>query len=164
MKYFRLFGVVLCAICCIFGMGACDNKKLDTTPDTEIGSSNNDENTDANEGEIMKIDINGVIFEAVLENNSTANAFHNMLPQTFNMNELNDNEKYCYLNTELPPNTYKPQTIYAGDIMLWGNNCLVIFYETFSTTYSYSKVGKIKDVTNLKQCLGNDDVVVDFKL
>ena len=78
------------------------------------------------------------------------------------MNELNNNEKYCYLNISLPNDASCPGTINAGDMMLWGNNCIVIFYETFETSYSYTKIGKISNTENLKRCLGEGGVVVKF--
>lgn len=110
----------------------------------------------------MKIKISNTIFEVLLENNTTANAFVTMMPQSLEMNELNGNEKYCYLNVPLPTNVKRVDTIYAGDIMLWGNSCVVIFYETFTSDYSYSKIGKITDTTFLKQCVGSGSIKVDF--
>ncbi len=110
----------------------------------------------------MKIIIDNNIFDVKLENNSTAKAFYNMLPVTLKMNELNGNEKYCHLNTTLPTNASKTTTIHAGDIMLWGNNCVVVFYETFLSDYLYSKIGKVVDITNLKRCLGRESVLIEF--
>lgn len=78
------------------------------------------------------------------------------------MNELNNNEKYCYLNTSLLNDASCPGTINAGDMMLWGNNCIVIFYETFETSYSYTKIGKISNTEHLKRCLGEGGVVIKF--
>lgn len=74
-------------------------------------------------------------FTAKMEQNSTAEAFRALLPLTLEMQELNGNEKYHYLARSLPTNRTKVGTIHAGDIMLYGDNCVVVFYETFTTTY-----------------------------
>lgn len=95
------------------------------------------------------IDINGQKLEVDLENNSTVSAFTKMLPLELSMNDLNSNEKYVYLNESLPTNTYSPKHIEAGDVMLFGDNCLVIFYESFDTSYSYSKIGHIDSLPEL---------------
>ena len=65
------------------------------------------------------------------------------------MSDLNSNEKYAYLDNSLPTNTYSPKHIEAGDIMLFGDNCLVIFYKSFNTSYSYSKIGHINNLPEL---------------
>lgn len=33
--------------------------------------------------------------------------------------------------------------------MLYGDNCLVIFYKSFSTNYDYTKIGHIDNLPNL---------------
>ena len=65
------------------------------------------------------------------------------------MNELNGNEKYIYLDSTLPTNPINPNHINSGDVMLYGNNCLVIFYKSFDTTYSYTKIGHIDNLPTL---------------
>ena len=72
-----------------------------------------------------------------------------MLPLELSMNDLNGNEKYAYLDKSLPTNTYSPEHIEAGDVMLFGDNCLVIFYKSFTTDYDYSKIGHINDLPEL---------------
>ena len=82
-----------------------------------------------------------------------------MLPHELNMEELNGNEKYVYLNTSLPTNPYNPKKINTGDVMLYGNNCLVIFYKSFETSYSYTKIGHIDNLPNL----GNESIKIIFE-
>ena len=82
-----------------------------------------------------------------------------MLPLELNMKELNGNEKYVYLDNSLPTNSSNPKRINAGDVMLYGNNCLVIFYKSFDTSYSYTKIGHIDNLENL----GNENIKVKIK-
>ena len=93
--------------------------------------------------------INNKTYEIKLENNSTVSALIKELPLEVSMNDLNNNEKYVDLDSSLPTNTYSPKHIEAGDVMLFGNNCLVIFYESFDTSYSYTKIGHIDNLPNL---------------
>ena len=121
------------------------------------GNNNQMENTS------VIITVNGKEFNAVFYNNETANAFINMLPLTLNMNELNGNEKYYNLSTTLPVNSERVGSIKKGDIMLYGSNCIVVFYESFNTPYSYTKIGYIENTDNLSSALGSGSVSVSFK-
>ena len=107
----------------------------------------------------VKAIINEKEYTINLEDNETANSFANLLPQELNMSELNGNEKYIYLDTTLPTNSSNPKRINAGDVMLYGNNCLVIFYKSFDTSYSYTRIGHIDDLPNL----GNGNITVKFE-
>ena len=98
-----------------------------------------------------------------MEQNTTAEAFRAMLPLELEMSELHGNEKYHYLDRSLPTNTVHPNTIHAGDIMLYGDNCVVVFYKTFSTSYSYSVIGHITDTEHLVEALGSGEVIVNFQ-
>lgn len=111
----------------------------------------------------MVLNINNIEFKAVLEDNNTAKAFKQMLPTTLNMSELNGNEKYNYLSQSLPSNAEQIGRIEAGDIMLYGSSCVVLFYESFNTSYSYTKIGHIENPIELKSAVGAGSVQVLFQ-
>lgn len=60
------------------------------------------------------------------------------------------------------PDLVSPGTIEAGDVMLYQSSCIVIFYETFPTNYSYTRIGKIEDSQKLKEAVGSGVVDVSF--
>lgn len=117
------------------------------------------------EKESMKIKavINEKEFIVSLENNDTVIDFLNMLPLTIDMSELNGNEKYYYLNNSITSNPKDVSRIITGDIMLYGDNCLVLFYKGFSTTYQYTKIGHIIDVNGIVNAVGKNNVTVKFQ-
>ncbi|WP_369896766.1 cyclophilin-like fold protein [Bacteroides faecichinchillae] len=47
------------------------------------------------------------------------------------MSELNRNEKYYYLSEKLSTSSSAPGTMHAGDLMFYGNNCIVLFMRLF---------------------------------
>ena len=111
----------------------------------------------------INIIIGSKTFTATLADSETGEAFAALLPLTVTMNELNGNEKYHYLSSSLPTAAYQPGTIHAGDLMLYGNNCVVLFYETFNTSYSYSRLGAIDNPSGLSPALGSGNVSVRFE-
>lgn len=111
----------------------------------------------------MRIRVSSAVFTATLQDNETATAFKAMLPLTLNMADLNANEKHADLPRSLPVDASNPRTIQAGDVMLWGANTIVVFYETFTTSYSYTRIGKVDDVSGLAAALGSGSVTVTFE-
>lgn len=107
----------------------------------------------------MKVTINNEEYIIELENNKTVEEFINKLPQELRMDELNGNEKYVYLDFSLTSNPVNPKHINKGDVMLFGDNCLVIFYKSFDTSYSYTKIGHIDNMSDL----GTDSINVKFE-
>lgn len=122
------------------------------------------EKTNFVSGNKMRIKIGGKTFTATLLDSPTSKAFKALLPLTLNMDELNNNEKYAQLPQSIPTNASVPVSIQSGDLMLYGSRTLVLFYKSFSTSYSYTKIGKIDDVTGLLAALGGDDIKVVFQL
>jgi hypothetical protein len=118
--------------------------------------------------ELMKDTIEIIIgsahFIAVLESNAAATEFKKMLPLTINMKDLNSNEKFFDLPSNLPTNVSTPRTINSGDLMLWGSNTLVLFYKTFNTSFSYTRLGKIENPSGLSQAVGSGNVTMTFEL
>lgn len=110
----------------------------------------------------LSIQVNGKTFKITLEENETTEALTKVLPLKIIMNELNGNEKYYYLDTMLPSNPIRVEKIESGDIMLYGDNCLVLFYEDFKTTYSYTRIGKIENTEGLKEALGSGNVEMEI--
>ena len=108
----------------------------------------------------IKIKVNSQIFTATLLDNTTAKAFKELLPMTIQMTELNGNEKYYDLSKSLPTNAANPGSIKNGDLMLYGSKTLVLFYKTFPTSYSYTKLGSIDDTAGLQKALGAGNVSV----
>ncbi|NBH14462.1 hypothetical protein D3Z36_09810 [Lachnospiraceae bacterium] len=103
-------------------------------------------------------------FSAELYDNTAAEAWLEQMPMTLEMNELNSNEKYYYFSESLPTNPERPSAIHTGDLMLYGQSCLVLFYKDFETSYSYTPLGRMEDATGLAEALGGGNVTVSFRL
>ena len=128
---------------------------------TATPASNNNTNPT---GSKMKIQIGSSTFTAMLYDNATSTAFKSLLPLTVNMVDLNGNEKYVDLPRSLPTNASNQGTIQNGDLMFYGSSTLVLFYKTFSTSYSYTKLGRIDDANGLADALDFGNVKVTYAL
>lgn len=86
----------------------------------------------------INITVGNKSFTATLEDNDTAKALVKQLPLTVDMSELNGNEKYHNLSGNLRADRSispdRSDRIHKGDLMLYGNNCLVLSYKTFNTS------------------------------
>lgn len=97
-----------------------------------------------------------------LEDNPTARAFAQLLPLSLDMPDLNGNEKHARLPHRLPTNAERPGTLRTGDVMLYGDDTLVVFYKTFPLSYRYTRIGRITNVEGLAQALGTGTARIDF--
>ena len=163
MKKLR-FGFPILLLVVVPGWVFCSEDPMlhDGEAVTVVPADDNDDETDLT-SELMNIKIADRTFSVALADNETAAAFRSILPMTVVMNDLNSNEKYCNLSSELPVNARRPGTIRAGDLMLFGSDCIVLFYKSFSTSYSYTSIGRIADVTGLSEALGGGRVTVTFE-
>ena len=112
----------------------------------------------------MRMKIGSNTFTATLSDNATATAFKGKLPMTIKMSDLNGNEKFFDLPDKLPTNASNPGTIQSGDLMIYGSNTLVLFYKTFSTSYSYTRLGGINDTKGLAAAVGSGSIMVTYEM
>lgn len=114
----------------------------------------------------LKIQIGDNYFTASLANNTTVDAFKELLadgPLTLNMSDYAGMEKGVDLGVTLPQNNRQMNTV-AGDIILYQGRTFVIYYDTNS--WSLTPIGKIQntDADTLRKALGTGDVTVTLSL
>ncbi|MBD2705177.1 hypothetical protein IC229_31435 [Spirosoma sp. BT702] len=159
---------LLLVLLLLFFMGSMACKTDNLTPDEQpikadsTGFVNNPVNDTS--AKRLRIKIGSHTYTATLQNNATVTAFKAKLPLTLSMKELNRNEKFAELPTNLPTNAANPRTIQAGDLLLYGTNTLVLFYESFQTSYSYTRLGRVDNPEGLVTALGSGNVTVTFEL
>ena len=125
-------------------VGGGDPSKIPT-----ITNTNANTNTKKEEN-VMKININSEKYVINVENEALMEEIYNALPETFTMNELNGNEKYYYLNSTMKnANSEAVGQVQKGDVMLFGSDCLVIFYDSFETEFRYTKIGHIDNLGDI---------------
>ena len=102
-------------------------------------------------------------FSVSLAETAAAQAFAKRLPVSLHMQELNGSEKYAYLQKALPADPQPVGQIHAGDILVFGKDCLVLFYESFQTPYRYTRIGRVKEASLLPDLSNNQTVAVTFR-
>ncbi len=150
----------------LFASTLCNAASSDKDNDVVYFGNNAENNKGKNEMETnkIKITVNSQTFMATLADNKSAKAFQEILPLTIKMVDLHKNEKYYDLPKSLPANSSNPGTIQNGDLMLYGSRTLVLFYKTFSTSYSYTRLGKVDNPAGLASALDSGNITVTFEL
>lgn len=168
-KVFLILGLLTLCL----GLVACDSGQ---TPKSEPVSQENtatvndleisEEKVELNTPEMnnIKITVNGQEFSANLYENETTLKFVEKLPLTIDMSELNGNEKLYYFEEALPVAAEQIGEIRAGDLMLYGDDCLVLFYKNFSSAYRYTRIGAIENAEGLAEAVGDGTVKIGFSL
>lgn len=109
----------------------------------------------------IEIAVNGETFSAILNDNEAARAFAEMLPLTLDMSDYSGFEKVGSLETSLPTDN-RQTTTQSGDIVLYNGNQIVIFYG--SNSWSYTRLGKVDDLSGWEEALGGGDVTVTIQV
>lgn len=112
----------------------------------------------------MNVQIGTENFTATLEDNEAAAAFIEMMkeePVVIQMSDYSGFEKVGSLGTSLPASN-RQITTQVGDIVLYNNSQIVIFYG--SNSWSYTRLGRIDDLTGWEEALGSGDVTVTFSI
>lgn len=127
-------------------------------------SNLNDDNLKKEVIKSINMQIGNKNFIIKLFNNNAARSLITQLPLTLDMKELNGNEKYSYLPKKLPTDSQNISEIKTGDLMLFGSDCLVLFYKNFHTSYSYTKIGYIEDISELTTALGKENIQIKLSI
>ncbi|MGO1989727.1 cyclophilin-like fold protein [Mammaliicoccus vitulinus] len=98
---------------------------------------------------VLKIETDTTVFSVSLFDNETTQHLLERMPLSITMHDLNNNEKYYNFNATFPTNTQKIKRVHKGDIMLYQDSYLVIFYKSFNTTFKYTPVGTITNPESL---------------
>lgn len=110
--------------------------------------------------------VGGNTMTATLTDNEATRELTKLLEHgdiTIRMSDYGGFEKVGALPQSLPTSNTQITTM-PGDIMLYQGNQMVIFYG--SNSWSYTRLGKIDGATvsNLRQFLGNGDIVLNLSL
>ncbi|UXR71600.1 cyclophilin-like fold protein [Staphylococcus sp. IVB6238] len=108
----------------------------------------------------ISLTIKDKTYHASLLDNAATQRLLTLLPLTISMSDFHHNEKYHTLDTSLPTQHEAVETIQSGDLMLYGSDTIVLFYESFSTPYTYTRLGHLIDDHGLRETLGHGDVTV----
>ena len=138
---------------------ACAASSDTVTPTTETSTSQ-----EASTMGSISIDINGKTFSATLSDTEAARQFAARLPMTLDMSELNGNEKYYETGAAYSTaGSSVVSPIEAGDLMLYGDDCVVLFYSTHDNSqWSYVPLAKVDDPAGIAEAVGSGSVTVTF--
>ena len=165
MKRIAVLFMLFCFLFLLYGCGDITETGSETgTGDTQKQTETSDSETD-NIGEIkMNIKIGNKTFTATLYDNSATRELVEMMkksPITIIMNDYGGFEKLGSLGKSLPTDNHQITTS-EGDIVLYNSNQIVMFYG--SNSWSYTKIGKIDDLSGWQEALGKGEITVVFSI
>ncbi|MCH5276110.1 MAG: hypothetical protein J1E65_09725 [Lachnospiraceae bacterium] len=158
-QYFWTAAVVLSMALTLTSCGS--KKEIEKAYDNESASeTETGELTDMK----MNVQIGDYNFTATLENNEAVEELLDMMkegPVTIQMDDYSGFEKVGPLGRSLTTNNRQTTTA-VGDIVLYNGNNIVMFYG--SNSWSYTRIGKIDDLTDWEKALGSGSITAVFSL
>lgn len=112
----------------------------------------------------MNVQAGRSTFTATLEDSPAVDALVQMMgdaPVVIQMSDYSGFEKVGSMGASLPASD-RQTNAQSGDIVLYNGNQIVIFYG--SNTWSYTRLGKIDDLSGWKEALGDGNVIVTFSM
>lgn len=113
---------------------------------------------------VINLKVNNHVLKVKLEDNSAAKALMNKLKKsdiTIHAEDYGGFEKVGDLGFSLPRSD-KYITTSAGDIVLYEGDEISLFYN--SNSWSYTRLGKVQNIKDLKKILGTGDVKMVLSL
>ncbi len=134
-----------------------------TDEDKQQNNLQEEEKVDQNQ---FYITAGKTVFTATFSDNSSAEAFKNLLAEeslTVDMHDYGSFEKIGEIGDMLPRND-EQITTEPGDVILYLGTSITIYYDTNS--WNFTRLGKIQDTTkeDLLAALGDGNVTVTFSL
>lgn len=163
---------ILYLLLAVLGLSGCGNRSspADSAPPpsqsviSEQESSQSQDNSSSQEEPMLKITVGDQELLATFAENSSAEAFRDLLaqgPVTMSMDDYGGFEKVGSLGTTLTRNDTRITT-QPGDVILYQGNQITIYYGT--NTWNFTRLAKINDSTDLQAKLGTGTVQVTFSL
>lgn len=163
---------ILYLLLAVLGLSGCGNSSspADSAPPpsqsvtSEQESSQSQDNSSSQEEPMLKITVGDQELLATFADNSSAEAFRDLLaqgPVTISMDDYGGFEKVGSLGTTLTRNDTRITT-QPGDVILYQGNQITIYYGT--NTWNFTRLAKINDSTDLQAKLGTGTVQVTFSL
>ena len=104
------------------------------------------------------------VFPGHLADTEAGTELASRLPLTLEMAELSGNEKYCYTHEEFPGDEETPGELHAGEIWIYSDTCVVLFYKDHANSgYSYKFAGSLDDATGLGDAVGTDGIEITLR-
>lgn len=131
---------------------------------SEAGQSAQTETEPSEEESALNITVGDNTLSATFEDNSSAEAFRELLSQnpiTIEMEDYGGFEKVGPLGTDLVRNDTQITT-QPGDVILYQGNQITIYYGTNS--WRFTRLARIDDPSGLREKLGDGPVSVTFSL
>lgn len=165
---------ILTMLLAILGLSACSAGETSaapvTPPPTQAVVSEQEtpspygETASGEEETKLKITVGDEELLATFEDNPSAEEFRDLLaqgPVTVEMDDYGGFEKVGPLGTTLTRSD-EQITTQPGDVILYQGNQITIYYGT--NTWSFTRLARIDDPTDLREKLGDGTVSVTFSL
>lgn len=165
---------ILTMLLAILGLSACSAAEVPAAPVTppptqavvseQETPSPSEETASSEEETKLKITVGDEELLATFEDNPSAEEFRDLLtqgPVTVEMDNYGGFEKVGPLGTTLTRSD-EQITTQPGDVILYQGNQITIYYGT--NTWSFTRLARIDDPTDLREKLGEGTVSVTFSL
>ena len=139
------------------------------TEPQQVGEPTKDDSEAENEEEKggltemkMNVQVGEYNFTATLESNTAVEELIEMMREgavTIEMDDYSGFEKVGPLGKSLTASNSQTTT-HAGDIVLYNGNNIVMFYG--SNSWSYTRIGRIDDLTDWEKALGSGSITTVF--
>ena len=165
--------LLISVACLTLSLSACSGANSNLVPErsSEIENSTDSASKTEDSDVIMKdnillIQAGNTTLRVDLEKNAAVDALVERLsenPITIDMSDYGNMEKVGGFGFSLTQSDVQTTTE-AGDLVLYQGNSLVIFYA--SNSWSYTRLGKIRDLTanEIKEALGDGDLTITLSL